>query len=115
VKAPAEAGARPPGQEASTDSIPGGMRVAGRDDHLEQLHLSILELVEVFGVAPRKVRRYVNTTLRGGIPAAIRDRAGENPEGPGGYCLVQSGGGSTPYERSDNGSRSEADAALSVR
>jgi hypothetical protein len=94
---------------------PAVLAVAGRDDHLEQLHLAILELVEGFGMAPSVVRRYVNLTLRGDVPAPIRDRAGENPDGPGGYRLTRFGSVLAPSKTAPKAPLAEADRGTGER
>jgi hypothetical protein len=50
------------------------LRLANRDDFIEDLYLAVRELVEHHGCQPREIRRFVNQALRQTPPKAISDR-----------------------------------------
>jgi hypothetical protein len=50
------------------------LRLATKEDFVEDLYLAIRELVEHHAVQPREVRRFVNQALKGTPPKAISDR-----------------------------------------
>lgn len=50
------------------------LRLATKEDFIEDLYLAIRELVEHHGVQPRETRRFVNQALKGTPPKAICDR-----------------------------------------
>ena len=69
------------------------MRTANEVDFTEDLYLTIRELVEVFGVTPRGIRRWVNQSLRAIPPATIRDRIWTEAEREAGTSLPEDQGG----------------------
>ena len=50
------------------------LRLAGKQDFVEDLYLSIWELVEHHGCQPREIRRFVNQTLKGTPPKLVSNR-----------------------------------------
>jgi hypothetical protein len=50
------------------------LRLAGKEDFVEDLYLAIRELVEHHGCQPREIRRFVNQALRGTPPKLIFNR-----------------------------------------
>jgi len=50
------------------------LRLANRDDFIEDLYLAVRELIEHHGVQLREVRRFCNQALKGTPPKAISDR-----------------------------------------
>lgn len=50
------------------------LRLADKDDFIEDMFLAIRELVEHHRVQPREVRRFVNQALKDTPPKAIADR-----------------------------------------
>ena len=50
------------------------LRLAGKEDFVEDLYLAVRELVEHHGCQPREIRRFVNQALKGTPPKAISDR-----------------------------------------
>jgi hypothetical protein len=50
------------------------LRLAGKEDFVEDLYLAIRELVEHHGCQPREIRRFVNQALRGTPPKLISNR-----------------------------------------
>ena len=69
------------------------MRTANDVDFCEDLYLSIRELVEVFGVTPRGIRRWVNQSLKAVPPSPIRDRVWTADEKTAGRSLPETEGG----------------------
>lgn len=50
------------------------LRLANKDDYIEDLYLAIRELVGHHGCQPREIRRFVNQALKQTPPKAISDR-----------------------------------------
>jgi hypothetical protein len=48
--------------------------LAGKDDFVEDLYLSIRELVEHHDCQPREIRRFVNQALKGTPPKLVFNR-----------------------------------------
>ena len=69
------------------------MRTANDVDFCEDLYLSIRELVEIFGVTPRGIRRWVNQSLKAVPPSPIRDRVWTSDEKVAGKSLPEDQGG----------------------
>ena len=87
------------------------MRMASEVDNTEDLYLTIRELVEVFGITPRGVRRWVNQSLRAIPPTTVRDRVWTEAEKLVGRSLPESEGGclrcfSEPTFRASNRAKS---------
>ena len=55
------------------------IRLAGQDDWLEDLHHSVREL-QSGGMTDSVIRRYVNQSLKGQVPAPIRERVEGGPQ-----------------------------------
>jgi len=60
------------------------LRLANKDDFIEDLYLAVRELVEHHRVQPREVRRFVNQALKQTPPKAISDRLNFAQDGSGG-------------------------------
>ena len=69
------------------------MRSANEVDFTEDLYLTIRELVEVFALSPRTIRRYVNQSLKAIPPALVRDRVWTEAEKAAGRSLPETEGG----------------------
>ena len=82
------------------------LRMANETDYCEDLFLTVRELVEVFGVTPRGVRRWVNQSLKAVPPSPIRDRVWTEDEKRAGKSLPEDQGGglrvSAPRFRASN-------------
>jgi plasmid maintenance system antidote protein VapI len=50
------------------------LRLATKEDFIEDLYLAVRELVEHHDVQPREIRRFVNQALKDTPPKAISDR-----------------------------------------
>lgn len=50
------------------------LRLANKDDFIEDLYLAIRELAEHHGCQPREIRRFVNQALKGTPPKLISNR-----------------------------------------
>lgn len=50
------------------------LRLASKEDFVEDLYLSIRELVEHHHCQPREIRRFVNQALKGTPPKLISNR-----------------------------------------
>ena len=50
------------------------LRLAGKEDFVEDLYLAVRELVEHHGCQPREIRRFVNQALKQTPPKLISNR-----------------------------------------
>jgi len=50
------------------------LRLANKDDYIEDLYLAVQELIEHNGCQPREIRRFVNQALKGTPPKLISNR-----------------------------------------
>ena len=50
------------------------LRLATKEDHVEDLYLAVQELIEHHRVQPREIRRFVNQALKGTPPKLIFNR-----------------------------------------
>jgi hypothetical protein len=50
------------------------LRLANKDDAVEDLYLAVRELVEHHGCQPREIRRFVNQALKSTPPKLISNR-----------------------------------------
>jgi hypothetical protein len=50
------------------------LRLAGKEDFVEDFYLSIRELIEHHGCQPREIRRFVNQALKSTPPKLISNR-----------------------------------------
>jgi hypothetical protein len=50
------------------------LRLASKDDYVEDLYVSIRELVEHHQCQPREIRRFANQALKGTPPKLISNR-----------------------------------------
>jgi hypothetical protein len=60
------------------------LRLAGKEDFVEDLYLAIRELVEHHRCQPREIRRFVNQALSQRPPKLISNRFEIAQDGPGG-------------------------------
>jgi hypothetical protein len=60
------------------------LRLANKDDYIEDMYLAIRELVEHHQCQPREIRRFVNQALRGTPPKLISNRLNFAQNGSGG-------------------------------
>jgi len=60
------------------------LRLANKDDYIEDLYLAVRELNELHGCQPREIRRFVNQALKGTPPKLISNRINLAQDASGG-------------------------------